>query len=751
MDRAAVPTGRDSLTRHAPPMPHTPGTTAALMLLAGAIALPAHAQLPPGEKSLHALSITAPIRVDGKLDEEAWAKADVVSDFVQQEPRVGQPVTERTEVRVLIDSEALYFGIRCFDRDPAGIIARELRRDQSRSFAPEDQFDIVLDTFHDHRNAYHFGINALGTQYDAMLTDEGQDVNVEWDERWWAETSRDAGGWIAEIKIPLRALRSRAGIESFGVNFRRFIRRKNETAMWSGWNRDFTFLQVSQAGQLTGVEQARTGLRLRIKPYVLGGFTDPTPGGAPTYRALRDAGIETVKISLTPGLTAELTANTDFAQAEVDEAVVNLTRFPLFFPEKREFFLERAGLFEFGLGGRRGGDTERNLQMFFSRRIGLSSDRRPLPILGGAKVTGRAAGLDVAMLNVQTGSYLLPGTAQRVAGSNYAVFRAKRNVLARSNVGVFVSNRQSSSSDYNRVIGADANFTLFRNTDIQGFIGRSMTPGKDGDDLVGRVKYNWLTDLYEVFVEHLYIGPEFQHDAGFVRRSGIQRTDLTAVWEPRPRRFNIRNFVFRGQVIYLTDTRQSILSRDQIAAVTTRFQNDDVFRASVVNSLDRVEAPFEIAPGIRVPPGDYHFVDTWAEGEGGGRRALLGRIRVGGGGFYGGQRRYVRVTPSWRPSPMLSFETSYEFNDVELPQGAFTSHVANARANVNLSNRWLTTTVAQYDSASRRALYYVRLNYIYRPGDDLFVVLNQSRDRALGVREQADRSVMVKMTYSIDF
>lgn len=751
MDREAVSPGRKSLMRHWRLVPHKSATVAALMLLACAVAVPASAQPAPAEKSLRALRITAPVRVDGRLDEEAWARAELISDFIQQEPRVGEPVTERTEVRVLVDDEALYFGVRCFDRDPSGIIARELRRDQSRSFAPEDQFDIVLDTFHDHRNAYHFGINPLGTQYDAMLTDEGQDVNVEWDERWWAETSRDAEGWTAEIKIPLRALRSRAGSPSFGVNFKRFIRRKNETAMWSGWNRDFSFVQVSQAGQLTGVEQARTGLRLRIKPYVLGGFNDATPGGSPTYRALRDVGIETVKVSLTPGLTAELTANTDFAQAEVDEAVVNLTRFPLFFPEKREFFLERAGLFEFGLGGRRGGDTERNLQMFFSRRIGLSPDRRPLPIFGGAKVTGRAAGLDIAMLNVQTGSYLLPGSAQKTPGSNYTVFRAKRNVLARSNVGMFLSNRQSSSSDYNRVVGADANFTLFRNTDIQGFIGRSITPGKEGNDLVGRFKYNWFTDLYEVFVEHLYIGPEFQHDVGFVRRSGIQRTDLTAVWEPRPRRFNIRNLVFRGQVIYLTDTRQSILSRDQVAAMTTRFQNDDVFRASVVNSLDRVEAPFEISPGIRVPAGDYHFVDTWAEGEGGGRRALLGKIRVGGGGFYGGQRRYVRFTPAWRPSPVLSFETSYEFNDVELPQGAFTSHVVNARTNVNFSNRWLTTSVAQYDSASRRTLYYVRLNYIYRPGDDLFVVFNESRDRALGIRAQPDRSVMVKMTYSIDF
>jgi hypothetical protein len=482
---------------------------------------------------------------------------------------------------------------------------------------------------------------------------------------------------------------------------------------------------------------------------VLGGVTDPALGGDSSYDALRDVGIETLKVSLTPALTAEFTANTDFAQAEVDDAVVNLTRFPLFFPEKREFFLERAGIFEFGLGGRRGGDAERNLQMFFSRRIGLTPERSPVPILGGAKIVGQVGGFDVGLLNVQTDSYTRPGALDDVAGSNYTVFRAKRNILARSNVGLFLSNRQAPDGDSNRVVGTDANFTVFRNTDIQGFIGRSITPGREGNDAVGRVKYNWLSDLYEVFVEHLYVGPDFQHDVGFVRRSGVQRTDVTGVWEPRPGRLNIRNFVFRGEVVYLTDTRQSLLTREQIFATTTRFQNDDVFRTSVIDTFDRVQEAFELARGVTVPAGDYRFVDTWVEGEGGGKRALLGKIRVGGGDFYGGQRRYLRITPAWRPSPIVSFETAYELNDVELPQGAFTSHVVNARMNLNFSNRWLTTTLAQYDSTARRNQVYVRLNYIYRPGDDLFVVFNQSHDRILG--GQPDRSIMLKLTYSVDF
>jgi hypothetical protein len=530
-----------------------------LVLVAAASAA---AQTPSSTKTLRALRIATPIQVDGILDDEAWHGADVAADFVQQDPDVNEPVSERTEIRVLLDDEALYIGAVCFDATPHGIIAREMRRDNP--LTDDDRFEIVIDTFHDHRNAYHFVINPLGTQYDALVTDEGQDINVEWDERWWSSVTIAETGWTAEIRIPFTTLRSRAGADAFGINFKRYIRRKNESAHWTGWSRDFPFLQVSQAGHLTGVAQLETGLKLRVKPYLLGGFRETgalgqAQGVAVDVRdrtRIDDVGLETVRFSVTSGLTAELTANTDFAQTEVDDAVVNLTRFPLFFPEKREFFLERAGIFEFGLGGRRGGVAERNLQMFFSRRIGLTEDRVPVSVKGGGKLVGHAAGLDVGVLDVQTGDF------QSTRGSNYLVFRGKRNVLARSNVGVFASNRQASGSDYNRVVGGDANFTLFKNTDIQGFVAKSSTPGVTGNDYAGRAKYNWFTDLHEIFFEHLYVGPEFRHDVGFVRRTGIQRSDAAYIWQPRPGRWNVRNFVVRNELVYVTDIRRTLINRE---------------------------------------------------------------------------------------------------------------------------------------------------------------------------------------------
>jgi hypothetical protein len=366
-----------------------------------------------------------------------------------------------------------------------------------------------------------------------------------------------------------------------------------------------------------------------------------------------------------------------------------------------------------------------------------------VPILGGAKLTGRAAGFDVGLLNVQTDDF------EETPGANYTVFRARHNVLARSNVGLFVSNRQSSGSDYNRIFGADANFTLFKNTDLMGFVGKSDTPGRNGDDWVGRAKYNWMSDLYEVFLEHLYIGPEFQPDVGFVRRTGVRRSDAAAVWEPRPGVLDIRNFVFRGELVYLTDTASRLLTREQILQATSRWQSDDALRFNTTDTFDRLDAPFAIASGISIAPGDYRFRDNFLEFEGSGRRPLAGRVRLGQGDFYGGNRRYVQVAPSFRPLPLVSLETGYEFNDVSLREGAFTTHVLNARINVNLSNRWLTTTLAQYDSASEQHVLFFRLNYIYRPGDDVFLVFNRSTQAVAG--RPADYTVMLKFTYSIDF
>lgn len=699
----------------------------------------------PAVKQAVAAHAESQIKVDGILDDRAWQEAPKISDFIQQEPHVNEPVSERTFVQILFDDEAIYFGITCSDSDPHGVIARELRRDNK--LTDDDRFEIVLDTFHDHRNAFYFVINPLGTQYDALITDEGQDINSDWDERWWSPAQITETGWTAEIKIPFTTLRSRAGVDEWGVNFKRFIRRKNETAQWSGWDRAFNFTQVSQAGNLLGIESVHTGLRLRVKPYVLGGFKQSGPVGNAPFNQRSDAGLEVVKFSLTPGLTAELTGNTDFAQAEVDDAVVNLTRFPVFYPEKREFFLERAGIFEYALGVRRGatGAQERQLAMFFPRRIGLTEDRQPVPLRFGGKLIGRARGFDLGLLNAQTGEY------RGRAGSNYTVFRLKRNILARSNIGTFISSRQSSSNNYNRVIGSDANFTLFKNTDIQGSIGKSFTPGKTGNDYVGRFKYNWLSEKYELFVDHLYVGDDFQNDIGYIRRKGIERTQSVGVWQPRPGIWNIRYFVIRADLTYTTDLRRRLLARDQFFQFSTRFQTDDAIRFNTTQTFDRLEEKFSPHRDVTIRPADYLFRQDYVEFESSPKRRLAGRTRYGWGGFYNGHIKYIQVSPTIKPRPQYSLETSYEFDHIELPQATFNTNVLNLRFNFNLTNRWLTSTISQYDSESKRQVFFFRLNYIYRPGDDFFIVFNQSKTLGSAAGRSIDRTLLLKWTYSFDF
>ena len=720
-----------------------PCLCAALVILICSAAVQAQ-ETSAAVKEVRIAQATSAITVDGSPDEAAWDAALPITDFVQQEPSVNEPVSERTEVRVLFDLEALYFAIRFDDSEPGGVTAREFRRDNN--LVDDDRFEVVIDTFHDHRNAFYFVVNPLATQFDAIVTDEGQDVNAEWDERWWSEANITDDGWTAEIRIPFTTLRSQAGIDTFGINFKRFIRRKNETAQWMGWDRAFSFMQVSQAGHLTGVEGIETGLKLRIKPYVLGGMNQNRAALGPTFTdRTGDIGLEIAKFSLTSGLTAEITANTDFAQAEVDEAVVNLTRFPIFFPEKREFFLERAGIFEFGLGVRRGGGTERQIQMFFPRRIGLTDERTPVPVRWGAKIIGRAAGFDMGLLNAETAAF------EGLTGSTYSVARVKRNVLSRSYVGGFFSNRQSAGADYNRVAGADVNFTVLKNTDFQASAAKSFTPDKDGNDAFARFKYNWLSDLFEVYVDHLYVGPDFQNDSGFVRRSNVQRTDHVFVWEPRPDVLNLRTLILRGEVIYTTDIDRRLLNRDQIFQFVARFQNDDTVSFNTTNYFDRLDGDFQITRDVTISPGDYQYRDTWVQFASSPQRLLFGSIRTGRGDFYNGTRKYLRISPSFKPLRQFSLETTYELNEIDLPQGAFTTHVVNMRFNVNLSNTWLTSTVSQYDSETKRQILFFRLNYIFRPGDDFFIVFNQSRQLVSGSGHDVDRTLLVKWTYSFDF
>src|SRR5436190_795497 len=446
-----------------------------------------------GPQRIHILRVTEPIKIDGKLDEPEWSSAEAATDFRQETPTEGAPASEKTEVRVLCDDKNLYLGIRAFDAEPARINARELVRDSL--FATDDTIAIVLDTYHDRRNAFRFVVNPLGTQQDALITDEGRDINLSWDGSWISAGRIDAKGYVVEIAIPLTTLRFKEGIEAWGLNVSRVIRRKNEENLWTSWQRSFGLERVSQAGDLDGVNEIRRRRLREIKPYASGEWREGVPliGRNGLDAGVRgNIGIEVAKLGITPSLTAEFTVNPDFGQAEVDDQIVNLSRFSVFFPEKRDFFLENSGIFLFGRQGEN--------QAFFTRRIGLTDRGQPVPIDYGVKVTGKIGPYNLGFLQVQTRKLGEDSTGLGIPRQQFSVLRVKRDILKRSYIGAIFVNRQGATavgeSNYNRVGGADAEFNLTDHYKVKAFWMGSATPGVRSGAGSSRLESIFENDLY---------------------------------------------------------------------------------------------------------------------------------------------------------------------------------------------------------------------------------------------------------------
>ena len=685
-------------------------------------------------------------QVDGVLDDPVWALPAPLSGFQQKDPQEGAPASEYTAVRIVYTKEAIYFGFRCDDTRPAEIIATERRRDQD--LTKDDSVAVILDTFHDHRNAFLFRTNSLGTQFDGLLTEEGLDINISWDEKWEAEANRSEEGWTAELMIPFKSLRMGPQGE-WGLEVERLIRRKNEAVYWNTYNRDFKFEEVSQAGLLSGLEEATQGLRWRIKPYALGGFEQfPNPAGETVTHNLSNIGLDLLKYRPTPALTLDVTVNTDFAQTEVDDVITNVTRFPLFFPEKREFFLEGAGIFEFGTG--LGFRQSRDFKLFFSRRIGLSPGGDLIPIIAGARFTGRAGPYTIGLLNMQT------GTGFGIEGSNFAVLRVKRNLFERSSVGAIFTNRQSSlDGDYNRVYGVDGNFVFADNLNIQAFLAKSETPDLPQDDWSGFGRVLWNSDSLLIGAEYLLVQRNFNPEIGFVPRRDQRKTTLQFGVKPRPESDLIRQWVLRTRMDY-TQNQDGKQESMQYHIFTSEmfFEAGDRLMVDFHQRFERLFEPFPIRPDITIPIGTYRGGDILVLVDGAPQRKIAGReiLRFEyRWGFFEGRKIELRLEPQIKVSEALSFDVIYALDDVDLPQGAFTSHVINTRANYSFSNQWLTSYTVQYSSLDDFMNFRFRLNYIYRPGDDIFFIYNEGRNVDELESGLLGRSIMLKWTRSFDF
>jgi hypothetical protein len=680
------------------------------------------------------------IRIDGVLDEPVWREAVPATDFRQQEPYEGTPASERTEVRVLYDDKHLYIGIRAFDSEPARINARELSRDAS--FSNDDKVEILLDTYHDRRNAFRFAVNPLGTQQDALITDDGRSVNLSWDAPWLSAGRLDSVGYSVEIAIPLTTLRYEDGADVWGFNVARIIRRKNEENLWTSWQRTFGLERVSQAGELTGLEGIRRRRLVQFKPYTTGGWrAGVARTGVPGFDSgvHGTAGLEVAKVGITPSLTAEFTANPDFGQVEVDQQIINLSRFSVFFPEKRDFFLENAGIFLFGREG--------SNQLFFTRRIGLTERGEPLPLDYGAKITGKVGPYNVGFFQVQSRALGNLVDGQGVPRQQFTVARVKRDILRRSSIGAMLVNRQGGTTTrYNRAAGVDALLNLSDHWRINAFLMGTATPGIRSSFLSGRVDSRYENNLVRFITVYEDIGTNFNPEVGFVERTGIRQYFGQAAVKPRPRFIPyVRQMEFETQIEYYENRAGRLETRQTELTWETEFHNSSIFGIRFLEDVTDVLAkPFEIRPGIVIPPGRYHFnrPRIWLSSDR--SKRIIFTAREKWGKFYSGDRYETSAGVTLRPNEHLLVELSDSYNRVALPQGTFSTNLLGGRASYNFSRKLLTTLFVQLNSAARLSSINCRLRYIFRPNSDVFVIYNQTTGLGL---ERPSYSFQVKMTY----
>ncbi len=690
--------------------------------------------------------------IDGALDDTVWGDAALIDAFTQQEPDEGAPSSERTEVLLLYDRNTLYFGVRAFDSSAGGVTATEMRRDSDRILS-EDNFQIILDTFKDGRSGYMFVTNPLGAQLDQQVFNEGEggirgrgtpNINRDWDGVWHVAAQRTADGWIAEIAIPMVTLRfPEAEVQIWGMNLMRNIGGRNEQAFWTPIPKPYAIAKVSLAGTLTGMRSLGRGSDLRITPFVTGGTSHIADAGVVDDSFQRDMGID-VKYGLSAGLNLDMTVNTDFAQAEVDDEQVNLTRFPLFFPEKRDFFLENSGQFKVGSATA----FNRLAELFFTRRIGLSPTGDQVPIRAGARLTGKVGRNDISVLNVQTGD------AFGRSGENFLVTRYSRHFLSRSRIGgLFINKNETDGDHFNRTYAIDMALVPNDAFTITGFIAKTETPGVSEGETGAYLNATWLDQAWRIYGEFADFGDNFNPEVGFLPRRGIRLTKLHFERDPRPDVLGIRVMSPMVNVVYITDQQNRLVSRRYHSMVGTSFDNGAFLNLWYNHNYERLDQPFIVRDGVAIVPGAYTFGEWRMSFNSNPSKSVYYELNYSPQDFYDGTRTDMTVTLGARLSSSLSAEGSYARNDIELAAAAFDVELASLRIDYALSPEMALRSVTQYNSATDQFSTSARFRYTYRPGSDIYVVYDELRrdfDDPTGLavlNEYRDRRLIVKFTH----
>lgn len=733
----------------------------AALLLAGAtgllIATQALAQEPPRADTAQAHARVDPegvprpvaeahrttdsIAIDAFLDEASWAEAEVITGFVQSKPNTGSPASERTVIRILFDDENLYVGAILYERDPRNITLHSLKRD----FPPTDGdiLGIALDTYHDRRNAFMFGVNAGGALIDVQTFDNGRDLNFPWEGIVQRAARIHDEGWTLELAIPFSTLRFDPGREdqTWGLNFVRRIRRRGEDSFWAPLDRRFGLNRMAVAGTLVGLSGLSGGLSLQVKPFLL---ADRSSGEA--LADVRggdvDAGLD-LKYGVSRDLALDLTYRTDFSQVEVDEEQVNLTRFSLFFPEKRDFFLENAGLFEFGdlrEAGYRLGTGPEDFKLFHSRRIGLV-DGRAVPVLGGGRLTGRVGDWGVGVLNMQTKN------TDALDPVNFTALRLRRTVLGSLQLGGILLNRQVTGEvggEYNRGFGADLHARLWDRLVVQSYLAGTRDRGEGGSRHAGRVSVAWRDRFLNTSVMYRQIGDAFRPGMGYIRRNairhgyatiGVHHRRVESLWN------ELNPFV---EMHYITNLESVLETRTGTVGFITNFRDGSRLTLQYNDRFERLFEPFRVLGDHEVVMGSYGFREGSLDYQSSVGRVLSGMVGLSGGGYFQGARRSVRLGAQWKPNYHVTFDAGAQSNRIDLGNGPFSAEVYSGRVEYAYSTTLFGSGFVQYNGVTEELITNLRLNYIHAPLSDFFLVYTERRDTRTGI--VLDRQFAAKLT-----
>lgn len=668
---------------------------------------------------LRASAAAAGVRLDGRLDDAAWAGADSIAELTQVEPVEGGAPSARTVVKVLADPGELVIGVVAYDPDPSGIVSYSKAPDSD--LGSEDHVRIVLDPFLDGRSGYVFAVGPSGARYDALVASQGTDENQRWDAVWEARTARGGWGWSAEIRIPIRSLAFRSGVDAWGFNVQRRIQRLQETDRWAGAARDFEVTQTSRAGLLDGLPGFTLGMGLSIRPALTSGGGYPSPDSA--FSTSVHPSLDVTQ-RLGPNLLASLTLNTDFAETEVDTRQTNLTRFPLFFPEKRTFFLEGSDIFDFGLG------LDEDVVPFFSRRIGLVGDES-VPVAVGGKLNGRIGGTSVGAVVATTRA-----ADTLAAGGAMGVLRVRQNVLRESSLGFIGAFGDPLGRSGSWMFGPDVTFQTSRfRGDKNFFVGVwALATGRaelSGDRTAAGLKVDYPNDLWDVSLKYKRIGEAFDPSLGFVPRPGVHLASLGVDWQPRPKRpigpLRIRQCFWENQLSYVAGVSGGWQSyRYFMAPINCRLESGDRFEFNIAPQGERLAEPFDVVEGLTIPAGEYDFLRFRLEAGLAAKRKVSGQLTWWFGGFYGGTLHQMELTSAWKPSPSLTLELNAEHDIGRLPGRAFTTDVVGTRVHANFSPDLQVSSFIQYDTESDAVGTNTRLRWTFTPLGALFVVYNHN-------------------------